>query len=240
MNASLYQLSIGQLLLAFVPLVAVAVIYVRWSIGVGSLLYATARMITQLLLIGFVLTYLFEVQHPLTMCGVLMFMFAVASWIALRPLPRELKRQQYIWVLISLIIGAGTTLVIIIAGVIQLKPWYEPRYLIPLAGMIFSTGMNAVSLAAERVHAETIHHEAWRQVRLKAFSTALLPTVNSFFAVGLVALPGMMTGQILSGVEPLIAVRYQIMVMAMVLGSSGLSAGLYLHFVSSRITVDKR
>ena len=86
---------------------------------------------------------------------------------------------------------------------------------IPLAGMIYANAMNAVSLGAERYESELEHGEV--TARSRAFRSALIPQVNAFLAVGLVSLPGMMTGQILSGVDPLIAVRYQMMVMAMVL-----------------------
>lgn len=110
----------------------------------------------------------------------------------------------------------------------MLDPWHEPRTIIPLAGMIFSAAMNAVSLAAERQHAELAANRPPRSARTTALDAAMIPQVNTLFAVGLVALPGMMTGQILSGVEPLLAVRYQIVVMAMLFGVSGMSAAMYL------------
>jgi putative ABC transport system permease protein len=87
--------------------------------------------------------------------------------------------------------------------------------------------MNAVSLVAERFEKE-IESKSYIDARANAFKASLIPQINSFLAVGLVSLPGMMTGQILSGVDPIIAVRYQIMVMFMVLGSSGISTIIYL------------
>lgn len=136
--------------------------------------------------------------------------------------------------LLAISIGSITTLIIVVAGVIGLTPWYEPRYLIPLAGMIFSNAMNSVSLAAERLYAEQKRNEPWEKARGVALQTALLPTLNTFFAVGLVALPGMMTGQILAGVSPLVAIRYQIMVMCMVFGAAGISSALYLYFMRNQ------
>ncbi len=94
--------------------------------------------------------------------------------------------------------------------------------------MIFAMSMNTVSLAAERYQAEQrreVGHQAARQIALRS---ALIPQINSLFAVGLVSFPGMMTGQILSGVPPLVAVRYQIMVMSMMFGAAGISAACYL------------
>ena len=94
--------------------------------------------------------------------------------------------------------------------------------------MIFANAMNSVSLAAERLEAETERNVPYDQARNIALRASLTPITNSLFAVGLVSLPGMMTGQILSGVSPLIAVRYQIMVMCMIFGSAGISAACFL------------
>jgi len=88
--------------------------------------------------------------------------------------------------------------------------------------------MNSVSLCAERFHSEREKGKSYSVARNMAYHTGLIPLLNSFFAVGLVSIPGMMTGQILSGVSPLLAVRYQILVMAMLLGACGISSAIYL------------
>ena len=100
--------------------------------------------------------------------------------------------------------------------------------MIPLAGMIFANSMNSVSLAVERLNAEINKGVPYAEARNIALQASLIPIINSLFAVGLVSLPGMMTGQILSGVSPLIAIRYQIMVMCMIFGSSGISTACFL------------
>ena len=94
--------------------------------------------------------------------------------------------------------------------------------------MIFAAGMNTVSLAAERLQAELERHTDYREARRIALQASLIPTVNSLFAVGLVTLPGMMTGQILAGISPIVAAKYQIVVMSMIFGVSGISASIYL------------
>jgi putative ABC transport system permease protein len=94
--------------------------------------------------------------------------------------------------------------------------------------MIFANAMNAVSIAAERLESELAKDIPFTEARAQTYKAALIPIINSLFAVGLVSLPGMMTGQILSGVDPLIAVRYQMMVMLMILGSAGISVALFL------------
>ena len=100
--------------------------------------------------------------------------------------------------------------------------------MIPLAGMIFANAMTAVSLAGERYQAELDNGKASDVAQRIAFQAALIPQINALLAVGLVSLPGMMTGQILSGVSPLLAVRYQIMVMAMIFGSAGIASAVFL------------
>jgi putative ABC transport system permease protein len=117
---------------------------------------------------------------------------------------------------------------VVVAWVLKLTPWYDPHFLIPVAGMIFASAMNSVSLAGERFNAEIGRQVAYQQARNRALHAALIPVINSLFAVGLVSLPGMMTGQILSGVDPAIAARYQVMVMCMLFSAAGLSAICFL------------
>ena len=230
MDAALPTISIARLLVSFIPVAAVLLVLLRWSLGAWSALYATGRMLLQLLLIGYVLTFVFNADQPYIVLAVLVMMMAVAAWIALRPLgPRTPKR--YAVALIAVASTGCITLAVVTQGVLVLDPWYEPRSLIPLAGMTFSAAMNSVSLAAEREHAELGIGRSPLEARRTALEAAMIPQVNTLFAVGLVALPGMMTGQILSGVEPLVAVRYQIVVMAMLFGVSGLSAAVYLVLV---------
>ena len=119
-------------------------------------------------------------------------------------------------------------MILVTQGVLQLDPWYLPSYMIPLAGMIFASSMNSVSLAGERLEAELKRGLEYENARNIAIQASLIPIVNSLFAVGLVSLPGMMTGQILSGVSPFIAARYQIMVMCMLFGATGISSALFL------------
>lgn len=105
--------------------------------------------------------------------------------------------------------------------------------MIPLAGMIFANAMNSVSLAGERLMAEINRNISYEQARIIALQASLIPITNSLFAVGLVSLPGMKTGQILSGVSPFIAARYQIMVMCMMFASAGISSTIFLALVRS-------
>lgn len=130
----------------------------------------------------------------------------------------------------AMLIASGFTLIYVSTLVVRVSPWYNPRYLIPLFGMIVGSAMNAAAIAAERLAGEidarraeveaylalgaSINQASQQPVR-QALRAALIPTVNGLMVVGLVTLPGMMTGQILAGSSPLIAVRYQIVVVFM-------------------------
>jgi len=220
-------ISVPRLALSFIPVAIVVVLLWRWNLGIGRSLHAIARMLLQLTLIGYVLVYIFQTESGLVICGVLTVMLVAASWIALNTvdLPRK---SLFPASLASVLFGGATTLLLITQGVMQLDPWYQPSYMIPLAGMIFAASMTNISLALERLYAELGNGVAFPNARDTAFRTSMIPVINSLFAVGLISLPGMMTGQILSGVSPLVAVRYQIMVMCMIFGAAGLSTVCFL------------
>ena len=227
--------------LAFIPVLVVLIVMFRWSLAIGDSFVALGRMLIQLIVIGYALTWIFAVDSPLLVLALLSGMLLIASSIALRPVAQSKTQGDYGRALFSISCGGGLTLAFITLFVLTLDPWYKANTMIPLAGMIFASSMNAVSVAAERLHMEIDHGSPPTIARNQAFKAGLIPIFNSLLAVGLVSLPGMMTGQILSGVSPLIAVRYQIVVMCMITGASGMSAALYLylqgkkqHAVSSR------
>ena len=227
MNSAVQLITWPGLALAMVPTLVVLAIMWRWAAGPGTALYATLRMLVQLLLIGYVLVYIFETQQPLVVVGVLIVMLVVSSWIAIRPIADKSWRL-YRHALIAVSVSGVLTLILVTQWVIGVEPWFSPRYQIPLAGMIFAGAMNTVSLAAERVYAETGRGVSYVEARREAFMAAMIPMINSLFAVGLVSLPGMMTGQILSGVSPMVAAKYQIVVMSMLFGVTGMAAAIFL------------
>ena len=225
--SSLETIHILNLALTLIPALVVVVIMYRWALKSRTALYALARMLIQLMLVGYVLTYIFEAKNPAIVVGVLCVMLLAASWISLRPIKAQ-RNASYIAALVAISVGGIFTLILVTQAVLRLEPWYQPHFVIPLAGMIFANSMNSVSLAAERFAAELNRDSSFVEARNRALNASLIPVINSLFAVGLVSFPGMMTGQILSGVEPLIAARYQIMVMCMIFGSAGISAAGYL------------
>jgi UDP-glucose/iron transport system permease protein len=239
MGNPIITLSLGQLALAFVPVLITLLILFRWSFGIANAAYALGRMVIQLLAIGYVLAWIFQADNGLLIVLVLVIMLLAAAWIAVGTV-REQRRQLLSASLLSIILGGGLTLLLITQLVLQIDPWYLPHYMIPLAGMVFANAMTAVSLAAERLYSELGHNMSWEEARIKAYQAAMIPVINSLLAVGLVSLPGMMTGQILSGVSPLIASRYQIMVMCMIFASAGISTALFLALCRARVLASQR
>lgn len=216
-----------ELLVTCIPVVFVAIIFYQWKTNSLELIVATLRMIGQLIAIGFVLVYLFKESSSWLGIAVMSFMLIAAGWIAMRPLQdKSLKHIAHLS--LALLLGCGSILALIILFVLDLSPWYQPRYVIPLAGMLLANTMNSLSLSGERFDTELAANHALELARNKAFHTAMIPQINGLLAVGLVALPGMMTGQILSGVSPLVAVRYQIVIMVAILCSSAFSTAWYL------------
>ncbi len=235
MNNSVQTIPFVNLILAFIPAIAVVGILWKWRLGCTNSLYAILRMLIQLLLIGYFLIFIFKSDNYLIVVGVLAIMLFTSSWIALRTvkIPRRVLYQKSFC---SISIGGGIVLLLITQGVLNLHPWYLPSYTIPLAGMIFASAMNSVSIAVERLDAEVERDVPYDKARIIALRASLIPITNSLFAVGLVSLPGMMTGQILSGISPFIAARYQIMVMCMIFGSAGISSACFLALVRSNFT----
>ena len=227
MQDAVIVLSLPQLALALVPVIITLIILFRWSFGIGNAVYALGRMLAQLLLIGYVLAWIFGAGNGVLILIVLLIMLLASSWIAVGTVKSQ-RRELLFASLVSITVGGGLTLALISQLVLQLDPWYLPRYMIPLAGMVFANAMTAVSLAAERLYAEIRHGLEWQEARLIAYQASMIPVINSLLAVGLVSLPGMMTGQILAGVSPLIAARYQIVVMCMIFASAGISTAVFL------------
>lgn len=227
MSTTIQTIPILNLAIALVPVIALIAVLHRWSLDSLHAMYGVLRMLVQLMLIGYLLAFIFEADNGWIIGAVLVVMVTAASWIALGNVPdQRIKLLGY--ALASIIIAGGLTLFIVTQLILSLATWYSPQYVIPLAGMIFATSMNSISLSVERLTAELGRGVSYEDARGIALNAALIPIINSLFAVGLVSLPGMMTGQILSGISPFIAARYQIMVMCMLFTAAGFSAVFFL------------
>jgi putative ABC transport system permease protein len=242
-NQKIINLDLINLVYAYgLVLLAIALARLRHIGQEGQMLWASARMVIQLFAVGYLLHLVFAVRSPLAVIAILLAM----AGFALQVMGSRIKRKMpgfYRVMGSALFIGCGGVTFLFCGLVVGYSPWYDPRYLIPLAGMIIGNSMNAASLAAERLSAEiherreeietalclgaTARQASEAVVRL-AFRAALMPTINTMAAMGIVSLPGMMTGQILSGTEPTIAVRYQIAIMCAITGAVAITAYLIL------------
>ena len=219
---------------------------------VRQLAIATLRMVVQLLLVGLVLDMLFGLISPLWtgLAALAMLLFAGREIMA-----RQERRLTGLWAY-----GLGTgcmlvaaCLVTVFALTVQVnpEPWYHPRYALPLLGMVLGNTMTGISLGLHTLSTGLTRERAAVEARLAlgatrgeallpvsraAMRTALMPIINAMAATGLVSLPGMMTGQILAGADPVEAVKYQILVMFLIAGGTGLGATLAVVAGGRRLT----
>tara|TARA_R110001592_G_C13145402_1_gene747680 strand:- start:921 stop:1667 length:747 start_codon:yes stop_codon:yes gene_type:complete len=234
-----------RLIITFIPMALVIFLMRSWGLNYAKACYSIVRMLLQLMLIGYALIMIFESDSSLMTLSVLSLMVLASSWISLNTLsnapqnPFQNKLRLFMIAIASVLLGGGVMLVIVTQWVLALDPWFLPRYMIPLAGMIFATAMTSISLAGERLQSELAQGKPYEDAGKVAFNTSMIPNINAMFAVGLVSLPGMMTGQILSGVSPFIAARYQIMVMCMLFSAAGISAFAFLTLAKTQFSVEE-
>lgn len=223
-------ISFYNLAYMLLPLAIVVYFYFKYTQDKKEIVYATVRMVLQLLLIGYLLIFIFNTKNIFLGLFILTFMLVVATMIVLRVTTNK-SLKNYSLIFFASFISSFIHLFLILEVVLDLENFYEPRYAIPLAGMVFANIMNIISLSIERFEKEISRNESFEEARKISFKACMIPQINTLLAVGLVALPGMMTGQILSGVDPLIAVRYQILIMIMSISSGGLAVIIYYNFL---------
>lgn len=202
----------------------------------GQLALAAVRTVVQLILVGYVLRYVFELRNGWLVAGVVLAMFLLATHAAVRRSERKLPHQGVL-AFASLVASSLLTCFLVTGVVIRVEPWWEPRYMIPLLGMILGNSLTAVSLCLDSLLATVADRrneiemelalgatrwEAARRPLRLAVRRGMIPTINAMMVVGVVTLPGMMTGQILQGADPLQATHYQIVVMFMIAAASAL------------------
>jgi TIGR00245 family protein len=222
------QLTITDMAMAL-GLIAIAIGLSAWQkLGLEwQLLIATVRTIVQLIFVGYILAIVFTTKQPWLVITILAVMLTIASVVARN------RISQKIPLLLPLVwssILTSTTLSISYTNLLVVKPelWYEPQYLIPLVEIVLGNGMNAAAIAGERlvstINSNPVEIETYLSLgatpeqavvkyRKEAIRTALIPTLNSMMVIGIVTLPGIVTGQLLSGVNPLNAIAYQMLIM---------------------------
>lgn len=203
------------------------------AMGLGltkSLWIATARTYLQILALGLVLRWVFGVDSPWLVLGIMLFMVAMAAWTIVGRAPDAPAGALSRTFFSVAVIGFAVTFAVT-GLIVRVDPWYLPRYVIPIAGMVLGNSMNGIALALERTFADLDARESeilaltalgatpWEAARPSvraALRAGMIPGINTLSAAGIVFIPGMMTGQVLAGADPLIAAPYQITVMVMV------------------------
>ena len=250
------ELSSVDLGLAALLVVALALTSLRVYPGMASqLLIAGLRTLIQLTLIGLVLKSLFESASLLWVALLSLIMLAVAGR---EVMARQHRRFAGVWGyglgVMSMFISSFTIALFALFVVVGNDPWYQPQYSIPLLGMLLGNTMNGIALALDR-----LTQSAWEQrdviearlmlgyssqeavsdIRQLVFRSGLIPIINAMAAAGIVSLPGMMTGQILAGAEPVEAVKYQIMIMFLITGGAGFGTLAAVHLGVKRLFDDR-
>lgn len=228
-----------DLVLAATLVLVNAAVSLAFGLGLErTLVVVSVRMVAQLTLVGLVLKWIFAATAPAWTLALAVFMIAAAGYEVMS------RQERRIGGFGSYGLGAGTLLftgtlatMFAIGAVIRPEPLLSPRYVLPILGMVLGNAMTGVSLALDTLTATAYRErgaiearlaqgaprfEALSDVTRRALKTGMMPIVNAMAASGIISLPGMMTGQILAGVDPVEATKYQILIMFLLAGSTAL------------------
>ena len=228
-----------SLCLLFILTAGVASIALRLGLQ-RDLLWGTVRTFAQLFMLGLVLKYVFHIRiwWPVLLIFWCMLAFAVQI---IHGRVKERSVRYLDTTFLSMFLSFTLITMIINGLIVQVRPWYEPRYFLPLGGMIIGNSMNAIAIALERLFGElrkskdqvemrlalgATYREAAADITRGAVRAGMIPSINAMMGVGMVFIPGMMTGQILAGADVITAAKYQVMVMLMLVGSTSLGSVL--------------
>lgn len=237
-SLSPFDLSMAALLILLLAFLSIIL-----KLGLASrIIIAAIRTVIQLLLIGLVLKALFAEVNLLWVTALSFFMLLIAGR---EVMARQKRRFGGLWGYslgtLSMFVSSFTLTVYALIVIVGTEPWYTPQYAIPLLGMMLGNTMTGVALALDNlttsawrqravIEARLILGQDWRMaigdITRDSVRIGMIPMINAMAAAGIVSLPGMMTGQILSGTEPMEAVKYQILIMFLITAGTGFSAML--------------
>lgn len=230
-------IDIGWIELVCASLFMLVAAAVSWKMELHQtrrIIVSTVRCFLQLLAMGLVLQYVFDYQTWWIVCLMILIMITAATQIATSRVKNEVRGLKFS-VFLSLTTSSLAVAAVVVEGVLHADPWYNATQAIPLCGMIISNAMSATAVAVDRLFSDLDSRsdemytlvalgatplEAAKPSLVAAIGAGLTPLLASMSAAGIVALPGMMSGQILAGADPLIAAKYQIVVLLMVSASN--------------------
>jgi len=241
---SVIDLQLGQIAAAYIFIVILLfIVRVRGISREKEILISSIRMTVQLILTGYILIYLFNNINPLYTIMVIASMEGFAIYNIFKRTKSKLSKPLKKIIAISMLFGTLSSLIYFLFVVVNISPWYDPRYFVPIAGMLIGNSMTGISLGVTKLLDGMYSQRhlvesalmlgatpkiAAKEIVDSAFDSAILPTINSMVGMGIVFLPGMMTGQILSGTSPVTAIKYQIAIMLGILGSVALTVILFV------------
>jgi putative ABC transport system permease protein len=233
------DISTGQLLLALLFIVVAQVSSFIFHLGLNrDITIGTIRTFSQLFLMGYVLTFILKSSNLLLVLSVFLVMVVSAMFIV-RGRVREKQIPYIVPTFLTMLISYFATALFVSGLIVGVTPWWDPRYFIPAGGMVIGNSMSALAIALERLFRDLREQKELVEMKLtlganyreasddlfrKAVSAGMIPSINAMMGVGLVFIPGMMSGQILAGTDPMIAIRYQIIVMLMLVGSTAITS----------------
>jgi len=238
------DLKLWQMAAAYIfVVILLLIVRIRGISREKEILISSIRMTIQLILTGYILVYLFDNINPVYTIIVIGLMETFAIYNIFKRTKTIISNSLKKIIAFSMLVGTLFSLIYFLLVVINISPWYDPRYFIPIAGMIIGNSMTGISLGVTRLVDGMYSQKhlvesalmlgatpkiATKEIVDNAFDSAILPTINSMVGMGIVFLPGMMTGQILSGTSPVTAIEYQIAIMLGILGSVALTVILFV------------
>ncbi|MCU7799115.1 MAG: iron export ABC transporter permease subunit FetB [gamma proteobacterium symbiont of Lucinoma myriamae] len=216
-----------------------------------QLTIAAIRNVIQLLLIGYILKLIFNTSNLFLLASIATIMLLVAGYEINARQKYPLKR----WVgfkigTSALFLSSFSMVLLTLMVIVAPTPWYSPQYAIPLLGMLLGNTMNGISLGMDKLNQSVYqqraiieqrlmlgqtYQEAIKEIRTESIRTGMIPIINSMAIAGLVSLPGMMTGQILSGTPPVEAVKYQILIFFLIASGTGFGIMLAVWMIAKRM-----
>ena len=238
------NIEVFNLVLAYVfVIVLLIIVKIKGIKKEKQIFIASLRMTLQLLIAGYILTYVFEHEHPLFTIVIIALMEVFAVFTIIKRLKKNSPPAIKKVVIISMLTGTILCIIYFIFIVIRVSPWYEPRYFIPIAGMVIGNSMTGISLGVNKLVGDMVSqkhvvesslmlgatpYDACKDIVNNSFESAIIPSLNSMLGMGIIFLPGMMTGQILAGITPVTAIKYQIAIILGITGSVSLTVIIFV------------
>ncbi|MBC8524578.1 MAG: iron export ABC transporter permease subunit FetB [Chlorobium phaeobacteroides] len=243
------EISTWQLLLGLIFIILAQGASFAYHLGLNrDITVGTIRTFAQLFLMGYALTLIFQLNSVWFTLGIFIIMAVSASFIV-RGRVKEKQISYMVPTFLAMFISYFVTAIFVSGLIVGVDPWWEPRYFLPIGGMVIGNSMSALAIALERLFKEirqqkdlietqlclgANYREASSEMFKNAVTAGMIPSINAMMGVGLVFIPGMMSGQILAGADPLQAIRYQIVIMLMLVGSTATTSIITMLIVRKR------